>query len=212
MLFRLSDELSFPHPSLAEADGLLAIGGDLTIARLLLAYRNGIFPWPVKGQPLLWFSPPERCVLFPDKLHISSSMQAVIHHQLFEITYNRSFQEVIDSCASIRRKDQKGTWITKDMKSAYLELHRLGHAHSVEVWKEGQLVGGLYGVVCGNVFCGESMFSRIPNASKTALIHLVTGSRWKLIDCQVYTSHLESMGAEMITRQDYLQLLDRWGA
>jgi leucyl/phenylalanyl-tRNA--protein transferase len=209
MLFRLSKELRFPDPSLAEEDGLLAIGGDLTSERLLLAYRSGIFPWPVQKQPLLWFSPPERFVLYPEKLHVSDSMRKLIAQGTFEITYNQSFETVIAACASIRRKNQKGTWITKEMKAAYLELHRLGHAHSVEAWENGILCGGLYGVVCGSVFCGESMFSRAPNASKTALIHLIRHGNWKLIDCQVYTSHLESLGAEMISRDTYLNLLQQ---
>jgi leucyl/phenylalanyl-tRNA--protein transferase len=208
MIFRLSTELIFPDPSLSEADGLLAVGGDLKPDRLLLAYQNGIFPWPSEGQPLLWYSPHERFVLFPDKLKVSSSMTKVIREKQFEITINKAFSDVIDACSSTKRSGQKGTWITKKMKTAYCELHKRGHAISVEAWQNGELAGGLYGVVCGKVFCGESMFSKTTNASKAAFIQFVRNGSWTLIDCQVHTMHLESLGAEMIPQKMYLNLLN----
>jgi leucyl/phenylalanyl-tRNA--protein transferase len=207
MIFRLNTELVFPDPSLSEPDGLLAVGGDLKPERLLLAYQNGIFPWPSEGQPLLWFSPQERFVLFPEKLRISASMTKVLRENQFEITLNKAFPQVIAACSSIKRSGQRGTWITKKMQAAYIELHKRGHAVSVESWKNDELVGGLYGVVCGKVFCGESMFSRTDNASKAAFIHFVQNGSWNLIDCQVHTKHLESLGAEMIGREMYLGLL-----
>ncbi len=210
MFFRLSDDLIFPDPSLAEEDGLLAIGGDLKPERLLLAYQNGIFPWPEKGQPLLWYSPHQRFVLFPEKLKVSSSMQKIIDRNMFEITINKAFDKVITACAEVRRKNQKGTWITGAMNKAYRELNHMGHAISIESWKDGELAGGLYGIVCGKVFCGESMFSLVPNASKAAFIHLVTQHHFLLIDCQVHTAHLESLGAEMISQRQYLDYLNQW--
>jgi leucyl/phenylalanyl-tRNA--protein transferase len=207
MVFRLTSNLSFPDPALAETDGLLAVGGDLTPARLLLAYSMGIFPWPVDKQPLLWFSPPERCVIFPDKLHVSSSMRKVLRKNKFRFTSNTAFEQVIAACAGIRRKKQRGTWITRDMQQAYTELHRLGHAISVEVWMEDVLVGGFYGVKSGTVFCGESMFSKEPNASKAALIHFIQTSGVSLFDCQVYSEHLKSLGAETISRAAFAEYL-----
>jgi leucyl/phenylalanyl-tRNA--protein transferase len=207
MVFRLNKELVFPDPSLAEPDGLLAIGGDLSPERLLLAYNNAIFPWPVEGQPLLWFSPHERFVLFPSKLSVSTSMRKLLRKRVFEITTNNAFQEVICACAKTKRKKQRGTWITADMEEAYTRLHLLGAAHSVETWLGGKLAGGMYGVDCGRVFCGESMFSLENNASKVALISFVESNQYSLIDCQVHTAHLESLGAEMISRDEYLRYL-----
>ncbi|HEV7232479.1 MAG TPA: leucyl/phenylalanyl-tRNA--protein transferase [Bacteroidia bacterium] len=207
MIFRLSRELIFPDPSLSEPDGLLAVGGDLEPERVLLAYRSGIFPWPVKGQPLLWFSPPERFVLFPEKLKVSTSMRKVFRDHDFELSTDKAFEEVITACASVKRPNQRGTWITSGIKSAYIRLHRLGYAHSSEAWKEDKLVGGLYGIVQGSVFCGESMFSKESNASKAAFIHYVQNSSFRMIDCQVHTAHLESLGAELISRERYLDLL-----
>jgi leucyl/phenylalanyl-tRNA--protein transferase len=207
MVFRLNKELVFPDPSLAEPDGLLAIGGDLSPERLLLAYNNAIFPWPVEGQPLLWFSPHERFVLFPSKLSVSTSMRKLLRKHVFEITTNNAFQEVIRACAKTKRKKQRGTWITADMEEAYTRLHLLGAAHSVETWLGGKLAGGMYGVDCGRVFCGESMFSLENNASKVALISFVENNQYALIDCQVHTAHLESLGAEMISRGEYLRYL-----
>lgn len=207
MVFQLAkDPLSFPDPSLADEDGLLAWGGDLTEERLKLAYANGIFPWFNEGDPILWFSPHERCVIFPEKIKVSKSMQQVLKHNTFTISADTAFKEVILNCAAVTRKGQQGTWITRNMRQAYLNLHRKGVAHSVEVWHEGKLAGGLYGVVMNNVFCGESMFSLVANASKAALIWLCRQS-YKLIDCQMPNPHLMSLGAEMISRQAYLKIL-----
>jgi len=207
MIFRLDKRIIFPEPSLAEEDGLLAVGGDLSTDRLILAYHNGIFPWYNDDTPILWYSPHERFVLFPDELKISKSMRQVLKSGRFKVTYEENFAEVIDACSTVNRKDQPGTWITTDMKSAYIRLHKGGHAHSVEVWEDEKLVGGMYGVQVGAVFCGESMFSKVSNASKVALISLCNTSKYRLIDCQVYTEHLESLGARMISRDEYLRIL-----
>jgi len=207
MIFRLDKRIVFPDPSLAEDDGLLAVGGDLSTSRLLLAYHNGIFPWYNDDTPILWYSPHERFVLFPDELKISKSMRQVLRSGRFKVTCDQNFTEVINACSSVGRKGQEGTWITDDMKNAYIHLHNEGHAHSVEVWRDEELVGGLYGVQVGAVFCGESMFSKVSNASKMALISLCNSGKYKLIDCQVYTEHLESMGARMISREEYLGIL-----
>lgn len=204
MIFRLDKRLLFPDPSLAEEDGLLAVGGDLSTSRLLLAYQNGIFPWYNDDTPILWYSPHQRFVLFPDELKVSKSMRQLLRSGRFTVTYDRCFARVIEACSAVGRKDQDGTWITGDMKEAYITLHRLGYAHSVEVWKNDQLAGGLYGVQIGSVFCGESMFSLESNASKVALISLCNSGNYTLIDCQVHTEHLESMGARLISRKDYL--------
>lgn len=208
MIFQLSEEeLVFPHPSLAEEDGLLAIGGDLGRNRLVLAYKNGIFPWFSEGDPICWFAPHERCVIFPDKVKVSKSMRKVIADGLFTVTMDLAFEQVIKNCAAMPRIGQDGTWITDEMQDAYIDLHQSGWAHSVEVWFEGQLVGGLYGLEINGVFCGESMFSRMSNASKTALIWLCHTHRYRLIDCQVPNDHLMSLGAEMIPRDDYTLIL-----
>jgi len=207
MIFRLDERLLFPDPSYAEQDGLLAVGGDLSTSRLLLAYQSGIFPWYDDDTPILWYSPHERFVLFPDELKISKSMRQVIKSDKFTVTYNTCFEKVIDACSAIHRKDQDGTWITDDMKHAYIRLHNEGHAHSVEVWEHDKLVGGLYGIHIGSVFCGESMFSLVSNASKMALINLCNSGNYTLIDCQVHTEHLESMGARMIDRKEYMAIL-----
>lgn len=208
MVFRLpDDEIVFPNPELAEADGLLAIGGDLSPERLLLAYENGIFPWFSDDDPILWFSPHERCVIFPDKVKISKSMQKVLQSDEFTITENQAFAEVISHCAKIKREGQDGTWITNEMQQAYIKMHRLGFAKSVEVWQNGKLVGGLYGISICEVFCGESMFSSVSNASKVALISLCKSNNYQLVDCQMPNDHLLSMGAEMISRKDYMNFL-----
>jgi leucyl/phenylalanyl-tRNA---protein transferase len=208
MIFQLNDcDILFPNPELAEPDGILAIGGDLSTKRLLLAYQSGIFPWYSDDEPICWYSPPERCVVYPDKIIISKSMQKVLKNGTFTITTNQAFKEVILQCANTNRKDQDGTWITNEMQKAYINLHKLGIAKSVEVWQQNQLVGGLYGVQMNNVFCGESMFSQVSNASKAALIWLCTNNNFSLIDCQVRTDHLISMGAEMISREKYLEIL-----
>ncbi|MDB5127808.1 leucyl/phenylalanyl-tRNA--protein transferase [Mucilaginibacter sp.] len=209
MIFRLDERLLFPAPELAEEDGLLAIGGDLSTNRLLLAYQNGIFPWYSDDEPILWYSPHERFVLYPQELIISKSMKRVLRSGAFTVTTDTCFNEVVAACSSIQREGQDGTWITDDMKAAYAKLHTEGHAHSVEVWQDDKLVGGLYGVHTGDVFCGESMFSHVSNASKTALIWLCNTGRYKLIDCQVYTEHLESMGARMISREEYIGILHK---
>ncbi|MBM3400936.1 MAG: leucyl/phenylalanyl-tRNA--protein transferase [Bacteroidetes bacterium] len=208
MLTRLSENrIWFPSTELAEEDGLLAFGGDLSAERLLLAYSNGIFPWYSEADPILWYAPRKRFVLFPQKLKISASMIKVLNSGKFKVTYDQDFAQIIQSCATIKRTKQKGTWITAEMMSAYIALHELGHAHSVEVWENNLLVGGLYGVQINQVFCGESMFSRVSNASKAALIYLCQKLDFKMIDCQVYTQHLESMGAEFISSDEYLNVL-----
>jgi leucyl/phenylalanyl-tRNA--protein transferase len=207
MIFRLDDRLLFPDPALAEYDGLLAVGGDLCVERLLLAYQSGIFPWYSDDTPILWYAPHERFVLYPEKLKISKSMRSVLRPGKFAITTNTCFNSVIEACSVVPREGQDGTWITADMKVAYNKLHEEGHAHSVEVWQQGELVGGFYGVVVNQIFCGESMFSLVSNASKTALIWLCNSGVYKLIDCQVHTDHLESMGAEMISREEYMSIL-----
>lgn len=204
MIFRLTEQLLFPDPELAEPDGLLAVDGDLSTQRLLLAYQSGIFPWYSDDTPILWYSPHERFVLFPDELNVSSSMRRVLNSGRFRVTFDTCFADVIEACSAVERKEQDGTWITADMKAAYINLHEEGHAHSVEVWQGDDLVGGMYGVVVGDVFCGESMFSKVSNASKTALISLINTGKYKLLDCQVHTDHMESMGARMISRKEYM--------
>lgn len=208
MIFRLDERLLFPDPALAEDDGLLAVGGDLSTERLLLAYQNGIFPWYSEDEPILWFSPHERFVLYPEELKISKSMLRVLKSSRFNITINKAFEQVITACSKAPRSGQNGTWITADMQAAYITLNKKGHAHSVEVWEQDELVGGLYGVRVNNVFCGESMFSKVSNASKAALIYLCQNGNYNLIDCQVYTPHLESMGARMINRREYAAVLE----
>ena len=193
MVYQLSeDEIWFPQTELADEDGLLAVGGDLSANRLLLAYQHGIFPWYSDDTPILWYS---------------STMRKLIKSNKFQITFDKCFADVIRACANIRRDGEPGTWITSAMQEAYINLHRLDHAHSVEVWENDVLVGGLYGVAINRVFCGESMFSKVNNASKTALIWLCQNKAYTMIDCQVYTSHLESLGAEFISRDDYMKHL-----
>ncbi|TSD64510.1 leucyl/phenylalanyl-tRNA--protein transferase [Inquilinus sp. KBS0705] len=209
MIFRLDDRILFPDAGLAEPDGLLAIGGDLSVERLALAYKSGIFPWYSEDDPILWFSPHERFVLYPERLNVSKSMKRILRSGAFTITYDNCFNEVVKSCSTAPREGQDGTWITTDMQAAYSNLHDAGFAHSIEVWQNQRLVGGLYGVAIGTVFCGESMFSKVSNASKVALISLCQSSQYELIDCQVYTDHLASMGAHMITRQEYMAALHK---
>ena len=195
-----------------EPDGLLALGGDLQPQRLLTAYRSGIFPWYSAGQPLLWWSPDPRTVLFPERLKISRSLRKSLRNKPFQVTFDHAFDAVVDACAA-PRPGENGTWITPEMASAYGRLHRLGHAHSVEVWRDRKLVGGLYGIAIGRVFFGESMFSRVPDASKVGFVHLVRqllARGYALVDCQVHTAHLVSLGAEEIPRRDFCRLLDRW--
>lgn len=209
MIYQLSeDKIGFPAVELADEDGLLAIGGDLSSERLLLAYQNGIFPWFSDDTPILWFAPHERFVLYPQKLKISASMKKVLKSEKFSFSYDQAFPEIIRACANSPRLGQDGTWITSDMQSAYINLFELGYAHSVEVRENGVLVGGLYGVQINQVFCGESMFSKVSNASKAALIYLCQHFKYVLIDCQVYTGHLESLGAEMISMKAYRRYLN----
>lgn len=209
MIFQLSEnELWFPEPELADEDGLLAIGGDLSAERLILAYQSGIFPWFSDDTPILWYAPHERFALFPDRLKVSKTMRKLLNTKKFRITFDTAFPEVIKACANITREDQEGTWITSDMQLAYINLFRLGIAHSVEVWENDQLAGGLYGIQMNSVFCGESMFSKVSNASKAALIWLCQNKNYTLIDCQVHTNHLESLGARFISMNQYLACLN----
>jgi len=208
----LPHELWFPSVSLANPDGLLAIGGDLSVERLTLAYHSGIFPWFNEGDPILWWSPDPRMVLFPEKLKVSKSLRRVIQKNIFHCTWNQEFLEVMRQCATIERKGQPGTWINEEMVAAYEKLHKEGHAYSVEVWKDDDLVGGLYGIDLPEkkVFCGESMFSKESDSSKVALHFLVERLKkenYVLIDCQVYNDHLASLGAEEISREEFIHFL-----
>lgn len=210
-VFRLTDDVIFPPVHLTSDSGILAIGGDLSPARLLEAYRQGIFPWYSENDPICWWSPDPRFVLFLDELRVSRSMKKVLRREIFNITYDHSFTEVIHSCRKPRRK-QKGTWITDEMLEAYCALHQLGFAHSAETWYGEKLVGGIYGVSLGRCFFGESMFSLMNNASKAALINLVhrlKALNFRFLDCQVYTAHMERMGARSIPRDEFLDLLRR---
>ncbi len=207
---RLTNELYFPPVETAIAKGLLAYGGDLSIERLLLAYRSGIFPWSEEGQPILWWSPDQRMVLFPDELQVSKSMRRILNSNRFNVTFNQHFKAVISECSQIKRKGQDGTWITSDMIAAYCRLHEMGIAKSVEVWENEELVGGIYGIDLGHVFCGESMFSKVQNASKVgfiALVHYLKQNNYRLLDCQVYNEHLESLGCREISRNDFIEIL-----
>jgi len=210
-MFFLGDRLQFPPVDQANADGLLAVGGDLSPERLLLAYQSGIFPWFNEDDLILWWCPDPRMVLFPSKLKVSKSMQKVIDKKQFRLTKNSCFERVVNLCAKQKRKDQEGTWITPNMKSAYQELFVKGFARSYEVWEGDDLVGGLYGIDLGHIFCGESMFSLVSNASKFAFIELVRELEekdYKLVDCQLHTKHLESLGAEEIERARFIDILD----
>ncbi len=211
-MYFLSKDLVFPPVYLANKDGLLAFGGDLSPERLLLAYRSGIFPWYNQGEPIVWYSPDPRMVLFPKNLKISKSMKQIIRKNKFKATFNQNFPEVISNCKNSYREGQGGTWITDEMEQAYLNLHNLGVVKSVEVWEENELVGGLYGIDLGHIFCGESMYSKVSNASKFAFIYLVQElekEHYKLIDCQVYNDHLASLGAEEISRSVFLSYLKK---
>jgi leucyl/phenylalanyl-tRNA--protein transferase len=209
-VFALEKELYFPPVNLAGHDGLLAIGGDLSPERLLLAYKQGIFPW-YEGEYILWWSPDPRFVLFPGELKISKSMRALLKKNAFDFTVNKAFEKVIHQCKNIKRPGQKGTWITDDVETAYIRMHELGYAVSAEAWKDGILVGGAYGLKIGKIFFGESMFSKINNASKYAFIQLIQNLEQdgvELIDCQVYTEHLESLGAKMISRKQFINTIN----
>ncbi|WP_420551453.1 leucyl/phenylalanyl-tRNA--protein transferase [Tenacibaculum aiptasiae] len=204
----LSDKIEFPPYELATEDGLLAIGGDLSVERLVYAYQNGIFPWYNEGEPIIWYSPWQRMVLFPENVKVSKSMKQVLRKENYTVTENKAFKDVIFNCRNIDRKDQFGTWITNEMEHAYINLHKKGHAKSIEVWVNDELVAGLYGIDLNNgVFCGESMFSKVSNMSKVAFIHLAQNCGYKLIDCQVYNEHLASLGAHEIERKDFLKCL-----
>jgi leucyl/phenylalanyl-tRNA---protein transferase len=186
---------------------LLAVGGDLSTERLVKAYQSGIFPWYSDDEPICWYAPHERCVLYPSKIKVSKTMKQVIDRRTFKITTNTAFEEVIYNCATTNRKFQDGTWITNDMQKAYIKLHQLGIAKSVEVWQNNELVGGLYGIDMQHIFCGESMFSKVSNASKAALIWLCKNNNYALIDCQVRTEHLISLGAEIMEQEKYMEFL-----
>lgn len=207
----LSDKIEFPSFDQVGKHGIVAVGGDLSVSRLKLAYQIGIFPWFNEDEPIIWWSPDPRFVLYPNDLKVSKSMRKILRNQTFTITYNQNFKEVIQACQKAPRIGQDGTWITKDMVKAYMRLHKDGWAKSVEVWKEDELVGGLYGIDLGNVFCGESMFSKVSNASKAGFITLVEEKliKYKVIDCQVYTEHLESLGAKEIPRELFLSYLKK---
>ncbi len=199
--------LAFPHPRLADEDGLLAVGADLSVERLLLAYQNGIFPWYDEDSPILWYAPKERFVISRADLRISKSMKQVMRGKKFRITHDQAFEAVIQACATIKRAGQSGTWILPEMQAAYLQLHQLGYAHSIEVWEGDALVGGLYGIQVGAVFCGESMFSTQANSSKLAFIHLVQLEGIALVDCQIHSEHLASIGAKLIAQEDFTSFI-----
>lgn len=209
-MYFLSKELYFPPVSEASIDGVLAVGGDLSSERLLLAYRSGIFPWFEEEEPILWWSPPERMVVDPQLYKISKSLRNILNRNLFKVTFNQEFPTIIKSCQLSPRKDQNGTWITEAMVEAYLQLHEKGLAKSVEVWQNGEIVGGLYGIDLGKVFCGESMFSTVSNASKIAFVLLIQKLKeenYHLLDCQLHNNHLEKLGAFEISRNSYMKIL-----
>lgn len=209
-MFYLSQELFFPLVSETKSHGIVALGGDLSPDRLQLAYKSGIFPWFEDGEPITWWSPNPRMVLFLDELVVSKSMRNILNRNIFTVTFNQNFRDVIANCQQIKRDGQNGTWITNDMVEAYCKLNELGIAKSIEVWQNDELVGGLYGIDLGHIFCGESMFSKVSNASKVAFITLVKylqQNDYKLLDCQVYNPHLESLGCREIDRIDFMELL-----
>lgn len=209
-MYILPKELFFPPVSEANLDGILALGGDLSPERLQLAYKSGIFPWFEEGEPIIWWSPNPRMVLFLDDLIVSKSMRNILNRNIFQVTFNKNFRAVISNCQKIKRNGQNGTWITNDMIEAYCKLNEMGIAKSVEVWQNEELVGGLYGVDLGHIFCGESMFSKVSNASKVAFIALVNELRkynYKLLDCQVYNDHLDSLGCCEIDRTEFMEII-----
>jgi leucyl/phenylalanyl-tRNA--protein transferase len=206
----LTEALYFPNVTQTDKFGLLAVGGDLSAERLMLAYRSGIFPWFEEGEPILWWSPKKRMVLYPNEIVVSKSMRNIINRNVFEVTFNQNFREVISNCQRIKREGQDGTWITDAMVEAYCKLYELGYAKSVEVWQDGHLVGGLYGIDLGTIFCGESMFSKVPNASKMGFIALaknLKANHYQLLDCQLHNNHLESLGCREITRDAFMKVL-----
>ena len=203
----LTDTIEFPGYDCTSKEGIIALGGDLSIERLTHAYKNGIFPWFSDNDPIVWYCPFERMVLFPAEIKISKSMQKIINKNEFTITENTAFEAVIYNCKNIDRNDGFGTWITNDMEQAYINLHKKGIAKSIEVWFKDELVGGLYGVEINHIFCGESMFSKVSNASKLAFMHLAKNKNYKLIDCQIHNEHLASLGAREIDRSLFLSIL-----
>jgi leucyl/phenylalanyl-tRNA--protein transferase len=210
-MYYITKKLYFPPVEEASYEGLLAVGGDLSTERLLLAYKSGIFPWFEADEPILWWSPAERMVVNPHDYKVKKSLRNIINQDIFKITFNQRFEEVITHCQQIKRVGQNGTWITKNMIKAYCELHEKGHAKSVEVWKNDELVGGLYGVDLGTIFCGESMFSKVPNASKVAFVKLIEHlkeNNYRLLDCQVHNDHLEKLGAFEISRKAFIRVLE----
>ena len=209
MIHFLTQKIEFPDVSEASADGLLAVGGDLSPERLLCAYSKGIFPWFQDEEPILWWSPDPRFILFPKDLKVSKSMKQVLRKETFRVTENTAFRAVIENCALAKRDGQQGTWITEEMIEGYLKLYQLGYAKSIEVWQNDELVGGLYGIAINdNVFCGESMFAKVSNASKVGFITFIQNSNYKLIDCQLHTQHLESLGAKNMSRNEFLKFLE----
>ena len=203
----LNSVLEFPSYESTNKDGIIALGGDLSEERLIYAYNNGIFPWYSEGEPIVWYCPHKRMILFPDALKVSKSMQKIIKKNKYIITENKAFREVIYNCKTIDRNDGFGTWITGEMEQAYINLHQKGIAKSIEVWFENELVGGLYGLEINNIFCGESMFSKVSNASKLAFIYLAKYKNYTLIDCQIYNEHLASLGAREVERDIFLKIL-----
>lgn len=209
-MYFLSKELYFPPVEEASIEGVLAIGGDLSVERLLLAYRNGIFPWFNDDEPILWWSPPERMVVVPSIYKVSKSIRNLLNQNKFSVTFNQNFNEVIRNCQQVDRKEQDGTWITEDIIESYSKLNEMGIAKSVEVWQNDEMVGGLYGVDLGHIFCGESMFSKVPNASKIAFVTLINylkENNYKLLDCQVHNDHLEKLGAFEVSREIFMKVL-----
>lgn len=209
-MYYLSQDLYFPAVEETDDDGILAVGGDLSPERLLLVYQSGIFPWFNQGEPIIWWSPNPRMVLFLEELVVSKSMRNILNRNIFKVTFNQNFRDVISNCRHIKRHGQSGTWITDDMIEAYCKLNDLGIAKSVEVWSQGKLVGGLYGIDLEHIFCGESMFSLVSNASKIAFIALVNQLKqdhYLLLDCQVYNEHLESLGCREIERADFMDII-----
>lgn len=209
-MYYVTDKLYFPPVEEASYEGIVAIGGDLSTDRLLLAYRSGIFPWFELDEPILWWSPSERMVVNPQDYKVKKSLRNIINRNIFRITFNQDFKAVITNCQQIKRVGQNGTWITQDMINAYCELHKKGYAQSVEVWQNDELVGGLYGVDLGTIFCGKSMFSKVPNASKVAFVKLIEylkDKNYRLLDCQVHNDHLEKLGAFEISRKSFMRIL-----